>query len=249
MVIKIQASKWWEMLLNICPKNYSKLLLSCLGCPIEPIQGSSQLVREVFNWSKESFVIAKRGNVLPCVRALSLPLNLTLNLPASYPGNWLLLLHSLIPPHTHIVTVSLYLRLHPPDYSNNARLSRLLGLEFTSTCCACCGAGVRLGRLEELQGGAPSHRARIAGRTHTRCCAQLRVKLLPYSHWCTCLCTTQCSHVQCNSISCVQLTNDHIVEAVGPTVFSVVAHLQHKGIIKFQQKTDTLEPPVGFDTK
>ena len=74
-------------------------------------------------------------------------------------------------PHTHIVTVSLYLRLHPPDYSNNARLSRLLGLEFTSTCCACCGAGVRLGRLEELQGGAPSHRARIAGRTHTRCCA------------------------------------------------------------------------------
>ena len=122
------------------------------------------------------------------------------------------------PPHTHIVTVSLYLRLHPPDYSNNARLSRLLGLEFTSTCCACCGAGVRLGRLEELQGGAPSHRARIAGRTHTRCCAQLRVKLLPYSHWCTCLCTTQCSHVQCNSISCVQLTNVHMVEAVGPTV-------------------------------
>ena len=181
------------MLLNICPKNYSKLLLSYLGCPIEPIQGSSQLVREVLNWSKESFVIAKRGNVLPCVRALSLPLNLTLNLPASYPGNWLLLLHSLIPPHTQIVTVSLYLRLHPPDYSNNARLSRLLGLEFTSTCCACCGAGVRLGRLEELQGGAPSHRARIAGRTHTPCCAQLRVKLLPYSHWCTCLCTTQCS--------------------------------------------------------
>ena len=171
MVIKIQASKWWEMLLNICPKRYSKLLLSYLGCPIEPIQGSSQLVREVLNWSKESFVIAKRGNVLPCVRALSLPLTLTLNLPASYPGNWLLLLHSLIPPHTHVVTVSLYLRLHPPDYSNNARLSRLLGLEFTSTCCACCGAGVRLGRLEELQGGAPSHRARIAGRTHTRCCA------------------------------------------------------------------------------
>ena len=218
MVIKIQASKWWEMLLNICPKNYSKFLLSYLGCPIEPIQGSSQLVREVLNWSKESFVIAKRGNVLPCVRALSLPLTLTLNLPASYPGNWLLLLHSLIPPHTHIVTVSLYLRLHPPDYSNNARLSRLLGLEFTSTCCACCGAGVRLGRLEELQGGAPSHRARIAGRTHTPCCAQLRVKLLPYSHWCTCLCTTQCSHVQCNSISCVQLTNVHIEEAVGPTV-------------------------------
>ena len=121
-------------------------------------------------------------------------------------------------PHTQIVTVSLYLRLHPPDYSNNARLSRLLGLEFTSTCCACCGAGVRLGWLEELQGGAPSHRARIAGRTHTPCCAQLRVKLLPYSHWCTCLCTTQCSHVQCNSISCVQLTNVHIVEAVGPTV-------------------------------
>ena len=108
VVIKIKASKWWEMLLNICPKNYSKLLLSYLGCPIEPIQGSSQLVREVLNWSKESFVIAKRGNVLPCVRALSLPLNLTLNLPASYPGNWLLLLHSLIPPHTHRLSQFLF---------------------------------------------------------------------------------------------------------------------------------------------
>ena len=75
-------------------------------------------------------------------------------------------------PHTHTLSQFLFtfasiLRV----YSNNARLSRLLGLEFTSTCCACCGAGVRLGRLEELQGGAPSHRARIAGRTHTRCCA------------------------------------------------------------------------------
>ena len=88
-------------------KKYSKLLLSCLGCPIEPIQGSSQLVREVFNWSKESFVIAKRGNVLPCVRALSLPLTLTLSLPASYPGNWLLLLHSLIPP-THRLSQFLF---------------------------------------------------------------------------------------------------------------------------------------------
>ena len=129
------------------------------------------------------------GRVLPCVRALSLLLlTLTLNPPLLLhqipPGNSLLLGPS-TPPTLPLLSFSLYLRLHAPQYSNNARQSRLPSLGERSHPHVDRVARVYdWGGTGGVAGGrsGPTVHA-FVGRTHA------------HPVLCTCVCTAPCSHV------------------------------------------------------